>query len=115
MSKTPYGTYAFQEALKQLRQLKPDLVYACEYAKQGTVFNSFLIAKNRTRFRPLGVLDWAHFTMAGLRVAIQYDVLNEYYVEMLKDPRSPSNTWKNTEKENSLKEQYSHSLGESHE
>ena len=111
MSKAPYGTYAFQEALKQLRQLKPDLVYSCAYSKQGTVFNSFLIAKNRTRFRPVGVLDWAHFTMAGLRVAIQYDILQQYYEEMLKDPRSPSNNWKDKDKEKKLKALHSNNLG----
>ena len=114
-NKMPYGTYALQTALQQLRKIEPDLLYQVDDCSSGKIFNGFLIARNKTRFRPLGILDWAHFTMAGLRVAIQYDVLDEYYLEMLKDPRSPSNTWKNTEKENRLKEKYSHSLGEPHE
>jgi hypothetical protein len=106
MSKTPYGTYALQNALQQLRKTVPDLVYEVSYTRQGTIFNGFLIAKNKTSFRPVGILDWAHFTMAGLRVAIEFDVLKEYYEEMLKDPRSPNNDWKDKELETRLKEQY---------
>jgi|TARA_R110000803_G_scaffold207167_1_gene274929 hypothetical protein len=108
MSKTPYGTYALQNALQHLRKTVPDLVYEVSYTRQGTIFNGFLIAKNKTRFRPVGILDWAHFTGAGLRVAIEFDVLQEYYEEMLKDSRSPSNNWKDKNLEIVLKEQYAH-------
>ena len=108
MSKTPYGTYALQTALQQLRKTDPDLVYEVSCTRQGTIFNGFVLAKNKTRFRPLGILDWAHFTMAGIRVAIQHDVLQEYYEEMLKDPRSPSNEWKDKGLELHLKEYYAH-------
>ena len=48
MSKTPYGTYALQNALQQLRKTVPDLVYEVSYTRQGTIFNGFLIAKNKT-------------------------------------------------------------------
>jgi hypothetical protein len=115
MSKTPYGTYALQEALKQLRQIKPELVYSRSSSVQGTVFNNFLIAKNKTRFRPVGILDWAHFTMAGLRDAIQHETLNTYYLEMLEDPRSPSNCWKNKELETIKKDYYANRSGEIYE
>ena len=115
MSKTPYGTYALQEALKQLRQIEPELIYSSAPSVQGTVFNNFLIAKNKTRFRPVGILDWAHFTMAGLRNAIQNESLNDYYLEMLEDPRSPSNCWKDKEFEALKKEQYANRLGGTYE
>jgi len=106
MSKEPYGTYALQNALQKLRKTVPDLVYEVSYTHQGTIFNGFLIAKNKTRFRPVGVLDWAHFTGSGICVAIQFDVLRQYYEEMLKDPRSPNNNWKDKDLETSLKEHY---------
>ena len=106
MSKAPYGTYALQGALQQLRKRVPELVYEVSYTRQGTIFNRFLIAKNKTRFRPVGILDWAHFTKAGLVIAIEFDALQEYYEEMLKDQRSPNNGWKNKDKEHILKEQY---------
>ena len=115
MSKIPYGTYALQEALKQLRQSKPKLVYSRASSVQGTVFNNFLIAKNKTRFRPVRVLDWAHFTMAGLRDAIYNDDLHDYYLEMLEDQRSPSNSWKNIELEESLKAHYANRLSGTYE
>ena len=106
MSKAPYGTYALQSALQQLRKRVPELVYEVSYTRQGTIFNGFLIARNKTRFRPVGILDWAHFTKAGLGIAIEFDALQEYYEEMLKDQRSPNNVWKNKDKEHILKEQY---------
>jgi|TARA_R110000782_G_scaffold261291_1_gene352883 hypothetical protein len=110
-NKMPYGTYALQTALQQLRKIEPDLLYQVDDCSSGKIFNGFLIARNKTRFRPLGILDWAHFTMAGLRVAIQYDILQQYYEEMLKDPRSPSNNWKDKDKEKKLKALHSNNLG----
>ena len=115
MSKTPYGTYALQEALKQLRQIKPELVYSRSSSVQGTVFNNFLIAKNKTRFRPVGILDWAHYTKKGMCFAIQNDVLQQYYEEMLEDSRSPSNVWKDKKKEQNLKDYYANRSGEIYE
>jgi len=109
MSKIARGTYAFDNVLKQLRQLAPALVYDSRRTSQGIrVFNGFMIASNKTSFRPVGVLDWAHYTAAGIRDAIQHDFLQEYYEEMLEDSRSPANVWKDKRKEQSLKEQYAH-------
>jgi hypothetical protein len=54
-----------------------------------TTFNGFEIDKNNSLFRPITVIRWAYYTMKGIKIAIEYEVLPEYYEEMLKDPRSP--------------------------
>jgi hypothetical protein len=54
-----------------------------------TTFNGFEIDKHNKLFRPITVIRWAHYTVEGIKIAIEHDVLSYYYEEMLKDPRSP--------------------------
>jgi hypothetical protein len=115
MKKFPNGTYAFDSVLRQLRKIAPDLIYTSDQTSKGRVFNGYLIAKNKTSFRPVGVLDWAHYTEAGIRTAIQHGVLDQYYEKMLEDSRSPTNVWKDKKKEQNLKEYYANRSGEIYE
>ena len=106
-NKTPFGLYAFDLVLRKLRATVPDLVYETHQVTHGKFFNGFIIARNKTLFRPVGILDWAWYTASGLALAIELDVMQEYYEKMLKDKRSPDNTWKNKDKEKQLKVGYS--------
>mgnify|MGYP001301530850 CR=1 FL=1 len=66
-----------------------------DYRHGGVILNEqVIIAKKKTRFRPLGQLDWAHYTAKGLGTAFQEDSVLEYYERMLNDERSPSHDWK---------------------
>jgi hypothetical protein len=69
------------------------------------------LAKKVTRFRMNGLLDYAHFTVKGLGEAMEAEEVGKYYIEMLKDPRSPENVWKDKEKEAKLKEEYAKAAG----
>jgi len=115
MKKFPTGTYAFDNVLRHLRKIAPDLIYESAHNSKGRIFNGFVIAKTKTSFRPVGILDWAHYTKGGICVAIQNDVLQQYYEEMLKDPRSPSNVWRDKDKEQHLKKYYEDRSGEAYE
>ena len=106
-NKTPSGLHAFDEVLRKLRVTAPDLVYESRIVDHGKYFNDFIIARNKTLFRPVGILDWAWYTVAGMALAIEFDAMSEYYGEMLKDKRSPDNIWKDKDKEKQLKEGYS--------
>ena len=106
-NKTPFGLHAFDEVLRELRVTVPDLVYESRMVEHGKFFNDFIIARNKTLFRPVGILDWAWYTVAGMALAIEFDAMSEYYGEMLKDKRSPDNIWKDKYKEKQLKEGYS--------
>jgi len=106
-NKTPFGLHAFDEVLRDLRVTVPDLVYESRMVEHGKFFNDFIIARNKTLFRPVGILDWAWYTVAGMALAIEFDAMSEYYEEMLKDKRSPDNIWKDKDKEKQLTEGYS--------
>ena len=106
-NKTPFGLHAFDEVLRELRVTVPDLVYESRIVEHGKFFNDFIIARNKTLFRPVGILDWAWYTVAGMALAIEFDAMSEDYGEMLKDKRSPDNIWKDKDKEKQLKEGYS--------
>ena len=54
-----------------------------------TTFNGFEIDKHNNLFRPITVISWAYYTLDGIKIAIKYNVLQQYYEEMLKDSRSP--------------------------
>lgn len=65
-----------------------------DYRYGGVILNEqVIIAKKKTRFRPLGQLDWAHYTAKGLGNAFSEDTVLEYYEQMLNDQRSPSHDW----------------------
>jgi len=115
MKKFPTGTYAFDNVLRHLRKIAPDLIYESAHTSKGRIFNGFVIAKTKTSFRPVGILDWAHYTKKGMCYAIQHDLLQQYYEEMLEDSRSPSNVWKDTKKEQNLKDYYANRSGEIYE
>ena len=51
--------------------------------------DGFEIDKHNQFFRPITVIRWAYYTLEGIKVAIEHDVLIQYYDEMLKDSRSP--------------------------
>lgn len=97
-------------ALRTIKAIEDRLGYAVPYdLRYGGITllrHDVTLAKKKTRFRPLGILDYAHFTVKGLAEAIDNDSVIEYYIEMLEDPRSPDNVWKDKEKEKSLKLAY---------
>ena len=65
-----------------------------DYRYGGDILNEqVIIAKKKTRFRPLGQLDWAHYTAKGLGNAFSDGTVLEYYEHMLNDERSPSHDW----------------------
>lgn len=67
---------------------------APDYRYGGVILNEqVIIAKKKTRFRPLGQLDWAHYTAKGLGTAFKEGTVLEYYEKMLNDGRSPSHDW----------------------
>ena len=66
----------------------------------------FYIAKNKTKFRPIGVLDWAHYTPAGLATAIETQSLETYYQAQLLDAKSDPNVWSDPVVEAQLKDYY---------
>ena len=107
-----YGRYALTKALRQVKdteRLAGRSVYSglpVDELNYGFVFNDFIFAKNKTLFRPLGIIDWAWFTTAKLRDAILGERIGDYYTEMLNDPRSPSNKWRDKEKEKEMKDYY---------
>ena len=112
MKKQQYGRYALMKALSQVREterLTGSSIYSGLFVDElnyGFVFNDFIFAKNKTLFRPLGIIDWAWFTTAKLRDAVLGERMSDYYTEMLNDPRSPSNKWRDKEKEKEMKDYY---------
>tara|TARA_R110002051_G_scaffold165632_3_gene236452 strand:+ start:1333 stop:1695 length:363 start_codon:yes stop_codon:yes gene_type:complete len=110
MSKPPYGSYKLFNVIKQVRESAPsgsDYSFA-EPTRFGLTWEGFLFAKTKTMFRPLGILDWAWYTPAKLRDAALDDNLSDYYTEMLDDPRSPANKWKDKEEEKKKKDYYAY-------
>ena len=107
-----YGRYALTKALRQVKEaeiLTGRSVYSglpVDELNYGFVFNDFIFAKNKTLFRPLGVIDWAWFTSAKLRDAMLGDSMRAYYTEMLNDSRSPNNKWQDKKKEKEMKAYY---------
>jgi hypothetical protein len=112
VKKQQYGRYALMKALSQVREterLTGSSIYSglpVDELNYGFVFNDFIFAKNKTLFRPLGIIDWAWFTTAKLRGAVLGERMSDYYTEMLNDPRSPSNKWRDKEKEKEMKDYY---------
>tara|TARA_R110002020_G_scaffold65744_3_gene173387 strand:- start:828 stop:1196 length:369 start_codon:yes stop_codon:yes gene_type:complete len=112
IKKQQYGRYALTKAVRQVKdteRLTGRSVYSglpIDELHHGFVFNDFLFAKNKTLFRPLGILDWAWFTTAKLRDAMLGERMGAYYIEMLNDSRSPNNKWRDKKKEKEMKEYY---------
>ena len=107
-----YGRYALTKTLRQVKEaeiLTGRSVYSglpVDELNYGFVFNDFIFAKNKTLFRPLGVIDWAWFTSPKLRDAMLGDSMRAYYTEMLNDSRSPNNKWQDKKKEKEMKAYY---------
>ena len=112
MKKQQYGRYALMKALSQVREterLTGSSIYSglpVDELNYGFVFNDFIFAKNKTLFRPLGIIDWAWFTTAKLRDAMLGERMSDYYTEMLNHSKSPSNKWRDKEKEKEMKDYY---------
>jgi len=102
----PVGHMELIKVLEKVKQKKPKKDCSFLEKKYYTLFNDYVFARNKRRFRPVGILDWAHYTGAGLREAILSNGLDEYYKTMLEDERSPSNIWKDKQKETELKTYY---------
>jgi len=80
--------------------------------QQGMIINEqILVAKKKTLFKQLGMIDWAWYTPKGLGDALNRGEVLEYYTTMLSDSRSPSNKWRNKFKETDLKSSYSSRSG----
>lgn len=45
--------------------------------------------RSQRLFRPIGETDWAFYTAGGLTIAVANGAVKHYYLEMLKDFRSP--------------------------
>jgi len=104
--KRPVGHMKLLKALEQVKEIDPEKNCLWEEKNSYTLFSDYVFARTKTRFRPVGVLDWAHYTQATLREAILNDNLDEYYKKMLEDERSPTNVWEDKHKEVELKTYY---------
>lgn len=83
------------EKVDRLKSYSGDVPFTADFRYGGVIINEqFIIAKRKTRFRPLGQLDWAHYTPKGLGAAIAENTVLEYYEYMLTDSRSPKSEWK---------------------
>ncbi len=80
--------------VENIQKYSGHVAIAPDYRYGGVILNEqIIIAKKKTRFRPLGQLDWAHYTAKGLGTAFKYGTVLEYYEQMLVDERSPSHDW----------------------
>ena len=104
--KRPLGHMALLKTLEQVKEIDPTKNCFCEEKNSYTLFSDYAFARTKTRFRPVGVLDWAHYTQATLREAVLNDSIDEYYKTMLEDDRSPKNVWGDKNKEAELKTYY---------
>tara|TARA_R110002050_G_scaffold137518_2_gene261124 strand:- start:274 stop:657 length:384 start_codon:yes stop_codon:yes gene_type:complete len=73
--------------------------------------DGFLIAKKSPKFRPIGIIDWAHYTPKNLAFAILTGNLQSYYNFMLSDSRSDPNIWRDAIEEYTLKTFYKQRAG----
>jgi len=86
--------YFVYEKVENIQKYAGDIVIYPDYRYGGVILNEqIIIAKKKTRFRPLGQLDWAHYTAKGLGTAFKEGTVLEYYEQMLVDERSPSHDW----------------------
>ena len=102
----PFGHMALLNVLDQIKETDAEKDCSWSEKQSYTLFNDYVFARTKRRFRPVGILDWAHYTEAGLRKAILSDTIDEYYKTMLKDARSPDNVWDDKNKEKELKTYY---------
>jgi len=80
--------------VENIQKYSGNVAISPDYRHGGVILNEqIIIAKKKTRFRPLGQLDWAHYTAKGLGTAFQDGTVLEYYEQMLVDKRSPSHDW----------------------
>jgi len=70
-----------------------------EFRSGLIIDDKYIIACNRTLLRPVGILDWSWYTPKTLATAMNEGRVDQYYENMLKDPRSPANKWKDKRKE----------------
>jgi len=114
MSTKPTETYKYpyiESKSLYFRLLAIDKLLDCQISvrehHQGLVIDEeLIIAKNKPLFRPLGIIDWAHFTPKGLAKAINSGSASKYYKKMLKDPLSPQNKWCDKKLEREMKSFY---------
>lgn len=86
--------YWVYQKVENIQKYAGDVAIAPDYRYSGVILNEqVIIAKKKTRFRPLGQLDWAHYTAKGLGTAFKEGTVLEYYEKMLVDGRSPSHDW----------------------
>jgi len=94
------------KTLEQVKEIAPEKNLFWREKNSYILFKNYVFARTKTRFRPVGVLDWANYTEATLREAILNDSIDEYYKTMLGDDRSPNNVWEDKNKEVALKTYY---------
>jgi hypothetical protein len=73
--------------------------------------DKIVIAKNCAKFRPVGVLDWVHYTPKQLALAIDTADTELYYCIQLGSDKSSLNQWKRSAEEKQLKEYYAERAG----
>ena len=102
----PFGLMSLLKTLEQVKEIAPEKNLFWREKNSYILFKDYVFARTKTRFRPVGVLDWANYTEATLREAILNDSIDEYYKTMLGDDRSPNNVWEDKNKEVALKTYY---------
>ena len=102
----PFGLMSLLKTLEQVKEIAPEKNLFWRENNSYILFKDYVFARTKTRFRPVGVLDWANYTEATLREAILNDSIDEYYKTMLGDDRSPNNVWEDKNKEVALKTYY---------
>ena len=104
--RSPFGLMSLLKTLEQVKKIDPEKNLFWREKNSYILFKDYIFARTKTRFRPVGVLDWANYTEATLREAILNDSIDEYYKTMLQDDRSPKNVWGDKDKESELKTYY---------
>ena len=102
----PFGLMSLLKTLEQVKKIDPEKNLFWREKNSYILFKDYIFARTKTRFRPVGVLDWANYTEATLREAILNDSIDEYYKTMLQDDRSPKNVWGDKDKVSELKTYY---------
>jgi len=84
------------------------VAFEFKQTKQGFLMinQQVLIAQHKKKFRLVGLLDWAYYTMPDLAAAIANNSTESYYVAQLSHPKSTPNEWKRPVEEAVLKTYY---------
>ena len=100
--------FSYLNECRKINILKSHEIKNIKRAYQGIIVNDIiLIAKNKNRFKLLGKLDWVYYPRINILCDnLKNNTVKEYYEELISHEKSPSNEWKDKNKEKRLREFY---------